>query len=83
MARVKQMKDVGIAMKSIRPPTELRINLDKHPMPSSHLKLGAKMNLEIKGKVTSVHQDEYGKTCCIEITDLEHGGSNAEEEKEI
>lgn len=72
MARMKQMKEVGMALKSVRPPTELRVNLDKHPMPPSHLKLGAKMKMMVEGKVTSVHQDEYGKTCCVEISNMEH-----------
>ena len=71
------MKDVGIALRRIEQPTELRINLKKFPMPASHLKMDSKMTMTLEGKVTSIHKDEYGETCSIEVSSLKHGGENA------
>lgn len=71
MVRAKQEKEMGIAMKKIQSPTELRINLDKFDVPASYLKLGKKIVLNISGEIKSVHQDEYGKSCCIEVSEME------------
>lgn len=70
---MKQMKDVGTALRSISQPTCLHINLEKFKMRPEHLKLGAKMTLIVQGKVTASHQDEYGKTLNLEITTIKHG----------
>lgn len=63
---------MDMPMKPKETPSTVRINLKKHPMPPSHLKLGAVMAMEMKCKVTSVHQDEYGKTMEMEVMEMDH-----------
>jgi len=76
---------VDMPMKPKESPSTVRVNLKKHPMPQSHLKLGAKMTLVIEGKVTSVNQSEYGKDMVLDVVSMKHetnGESHGHEAKE-
>jgi hypothetical protein len=80
MAKATQMKEVGNALRSVSEPTTLHINLDKFKMPPEHLKLGSKMTLIVQGKVTSSHQDSYGKRLTLEIQTIKHTHENTYDE---
>lgn len=82
MTRMKQDKEVGIALKKIKSPTGLTINLETFKIPSSYLKLGKEMVMKVSGKITFIHQDEYGKTCSLEIKDMEIEDEDMEGEKD-
>lgn len=66
------MKDVGTALRKIVDPSILHVNLDKHSIPPGHLKLGKKIKATIHGKITSVHQDQFGKRAVIDIHKIDH-----------
>lgn len=72
MTRMNQDKNMGVELRKIQEPSMLHVNLEKHPMPSSKMKLGAKIKMTVHGKVHSVHQDQYGKKMGIEVSKLEH-----------
>lgn len=63
---------MDMPMKPKETPSTVRMNLKKHPMPQSHMKLGATMNMMMKCKVMSIHQDEYGKMMEMEVMDMKH-----------
>lgn len=73
MTKMNQDKNMGIELRKIQEPSVVHINLEKHPLPNSKLKLGKKIKMVVHGKVASVHQDQYGKTMKMEISHMDHG----------
>ncbi len=72
MTKMNQDKKMGVELRKIQEPSMLHVNLEKHPMPNSKLKLGAKIKMMVHGSVHSVHQDNYGKRMGIEVSKMEH-----------
>lgn len=52
-------------------PSTVQVNLNKDKMPDSCMKIGCEIEISIKGKVSAVHQDEYGKSMRIDIDSIE------------
>jgi hypothetical protein len=72
MAKMMQMKEAGVALRKIQNPSIIRLNLEKNPIHQDKLKLGKKLRFEILGKITAINQDEFGKSCSIEISKCDH-----------
>lgn len=79
MTSAKQDKQMGVELRKIQEPSMIHVNLEKHPMPTSKMKLGAKVKMVIHGKVNSVHQDNYGKKATIEISKMDHGEDDTQD----
>lgn len=82
MPKMEQMKTVGISMRAVPMPSEIRVNLDKYPMPQNHLKIGARMKIAVEGKVTRLSMSPNYKECTLEIMKMDHMGMNGNKEKE-
>jgi hypothetical protein len=80
MARMMQMKDVGVSLRKIQNPSTIRLNLEKNPIPQEKLKLGKKLKFEILGKITAINQDEFGKSCSIDISKCDHEEEDEDEQ---
>jgi hypothetical protein len=75
MTRAASDKPMKVSVEKYVPPTELHVNLQKHPHMDGH-EVGDTVHFSGKGKVTSISKDEHSKTMRLDMMNLKKMTAN-------